>query len=168
MRSRLTAQGPSWVFVAVDAHDGFGEEVAFHGIWRNLMVLSGLTFEPVMVSVDDSDYEVSARANAGGYVTTLVVSVADPDSAVDPEMRAKAIYAAGVRTQLLDGIFERPEIAALSVSATAEPEPVSVANPSSDALAEVLGDQYANDVTASGLVDTLGAGEVITRSLLKI
>ena len=133
--------------------------MAFHGIWRNLMVLSGLTFEPVMVSVDDSDYEVSARANAGGYVTTLVTSVADPGAAVDPEMRAKAIYAAGVRTQLLDGIFERPEIAALS--ATAEPEPVSVANPSSDALAEALGDQYANDVTASGLVDALGAGEVI-------
>ena len=155
----LNSTGPSWVFVAVDAHDGFGEEVAFHGIWRNLMVLSGLTFEPVMVSVDDSDYEVSARANAGGYVTTSVTSVADPGVAVDPEMRAKAIYAAGVRTQLLDGIFERPEIAALS--ATAEPEPVSVANPSSDALAEALGDQYANDVTASGLVDALGAGEVI-------
>ena len=155
----LNNTGPSWVFVAVDAHDGFGEEVAFHGIWRNLMVLSGLTFEPVMVSVDDSDYEVSARANAGGYVTTSVASVADPGVAVDPEMRAKAIYAAGVRTQLLDGIFERPEIAALS--ATAEPEPVSVANPSSDALAEALGDQYANDVTASGLVDALGAGEVI-------
>ncbi len=155
----LNSTGPSWVFVAVDAHDGFGEEVAFHGIWRNLMVLSGLTFEPVMVSVDDSDYEVSARANAGGYVTTSVTSVADPGAAVDPEMRAKAIYAAGVRTQLLDGIFERPEIAALS--ATAEPEPVSVANPSSDALAEALGDQYANDVTASGLVDALGAGEVI-------
>ena len=155
----LNNTGPSWVFVAVDAHDGFGEEVAFHGIWRNLMVLSGLTFEPVMVSVDDSDYEVSARANAGGYVTTSVTSVADPGVAVDPEMRAKAIYAAGVRTQLLDGIFERPEIAALS--ATAEPEPVSVANPSSDALAEALGDQYANDVTASGLVDALGAGEVI-------
>ena len=155
----LNSTGPSWVFVAVDAHDGFGEEVAFHGIWRNLMVLSGLTFETVMVSVDDSDYEVSARANAGGYVTTSVTSVADPGVAVDPEMRAKAIYAAGVRTQLLDGIFERPEIAALSV--TAEPEPVSVANPSSDALAEALGDQYANDVTASGLVDALGAGEVI-------
>ena len=155
----LNNTGPSWVFVAVDAHDGFGEEVAFHGIWRNLMVLSGLTFEPVMVSVDDSDYEVSARANAGGYVATLVTSVADPGAAVDPEMRAKAIYAAGVRTQLLDGIFERPEIAALSV--TAEPEPVSVANPSSDALAEALGDQYANDVTASGLVDALGAGEVV-------
>ena len=155
----LNSTGPSWVFIAVDAHDGFGEEVAFHGIWRNLMVLSGLTFEPVMVSVDDSDYEVSARANAGGYVTTLVTSVADPGVAVDPEMRAKAIYAAGVRTQLLDGIFERPEIAALSV--TAEPEPVSVANPSSDALAEALGDQYANDVTASGLVDALGAGEVV-------
>ena len=155
----LNSTGPSWVFVAINAHDWTGEEVAFHGIWRNLMVLSGLTFEPVMVSVDDSDYEVSARANAGGYVTTLVTSVADPGVAVDPEMRAKAIYAAGVRTQLLDGIFERPEIAALS--ATAEPEPVSVANPSSDALAEALGDQYANDVTASGLVDALGAGEVI-------
>ena len=155
----LHRTGPSWVFVAINAHDWTGEEVAFHGIWRNLMVLSGLTFEPVMVSVDDSDYEVSARANANGYVTTSVTSVADPGAAVDPEMRAKAIYAAGVRTQLLDGIFERPEIAALS--ATAEPEPVSVANPSSDALTEVLGDQFTNDVTASGLVDALGAGEVI-------
>ena len=157
----LNSTGPSWVFVAINAHDWTGEEVAFHGVWRNLMVLSGLTFEPVMVSVDGSDYEVSARADAGGYVSTSVTSVADPGAAVDPEMRAKAIYAAGVRTQLLDGIFERPEIAALSASATAEPEPVSVANPSSDTLAEVLGDQYANDVTASGLVDALGAGEVV-------
>ncbi len=157
----LDRTGPSWVFVAINAHDWTGEEVAFHGVWRNLMVLSGLTFDPVTVKVDDLDYEVSATANTGGYVTTSVTSVADPDAAVDPEMRAKAIYAAGVRTQVLDGIFERPEIAALSASATAEPEPVSVANPSSDALAEILGDQYANDVTASGLVDALGAGEVV-------
>ena len=62
---------------------------------------------------------------------------------------------------MLDGIFERPEIAALSASATAEPEPVSVANASSDYLLDALAEQYANDVTGAGLVGALAAGQVI-------
>ena len=43
--------GPSWVFVGVVTYDRFGQEVGFHGLWRNLMVLSGRTFGPVTVKV---------------------------------------------------------------------------------------------------------------------
>ena len=120
--------GPSWVFVGVVTYDRNRDEVGFHGIWRNLMVLSGRTFDPISVKVDGVDYEVSADADADGIVTTTVEPVADPDAEVDASTRAKAIYAAGVSGQVLDGIFERPALADLS--ATAEPSPVSVENPS--------------------------------------
>ena len=144
----LRKHGPSWVFLAIVASDESGEEVGFHGIWRNLMVLSGLTFDPVTVKVDGVDYEVSAVADGDGLVTVSVSSAADPTAEVDPALRTKATYAAGVRTQVLDGIFERPAVAALRM--TEEPEPVSVASPSSSALA------------ASGLAEAMVAGEAIS------
>ena len=65
----LDRPGPSWVFVGVVAVDGLGREIGFHGIWRNLTVLSGVTFDPVPVSADGDDYEVSAAADSRGLVT---------------------------------------------------------------------------------------------------
>ncbi len=147
----LRDPGASWVFVAIIAFDESGEELGFHGIWRNLEVLSSLTFDPVTVRVDGMEYEVSTEADADGLVTTSVSSVADPAGEVDPALRAKAIYAAGMHTQMLDGIFERPAIAALPV--TAEPETISVADPSSGALLMAFTDQYASAVAASGLAE---------------
>ena len=44
--------GPSWVFVAVVTYDRAGNEIGFHGLWHNLMVLSSPVFEPVDVRVD--------------------------------------------------------------------------------------------------------------------
>ena len=156
----LRKPGPSWVFVAIIAYDESGEEVGFHGIWRNLQVLSSLTFGPVTVKVDGMEYGVSAEADAEGLVTISVSSVADPAGEVDPALRAKAIYAAGVHTQMLDGIFERPAIAALPV--TAELETISVADPSSDTLLKAFADQYASAIAASGLAEALTAGEAIS------
>ncbi len=157
--------GPSWVFVGVVTYDRFGQEVGFHGLWRNLMVLSSRTFGPVTVKVDGLDYQVVAEADADGRVTTAVSAAADPDAEVDSSVRAKAIYAAGVRTRVLDGIFERSAIAELSV--TEEPAPVDVENPSSSTLLKAFAAQYAGAVAASGLADVLTAGEAIIPSAVE-
>ena len=155
--------GPKWVFVAVITDDPEGEELGFQGLWQNLLVLSGPTFEPVKVDVDGTVYWVSASADAEGLVTSSVKSVAHPTAEVDEATRAKAVYTAGVRTQLLDGIFERPAIAALAEAAdpSAAPVAVSVANPSSTSLTKAFGARYASAVGASGLPETVAAGEAI-------
>ena len=124
--------GPAWVFVGVVTLNAEGDEVGFHGLWRNLMVLSGSTYGPVTVKVDGSDYEVVAEADEDGVVTPTVSSAADPDSDVEAAVRDKAIYAAGVSTQVLDGLFERPGIAGLT--APEETTAVSVDSPSSTTL----------------------------------
>ena len=151
--------GPSWLFVGVVTLNASMEEVGFHGVWRNLMVLSGRTYGPVTVEVDDLNYAVAAEADEEGIVTPTVTSVADPDADVDSSVRAKAIYAAGVRTYVLDGILERPGIAELS--AGEEATSVSVDSPSSTTLLTTFADQYASAVSASGLADVLARGEVI-------
>ena len=151
--------GPTWVFIGAYTDNPEGVEVAFHGIWHNLMVLSGPTFGPVDVSVGFSDYTVAADADDGGKVTTSVTRVADPDAEVDPEVRLQAVYTAGVSTQILDGIFERPAIAGLSE----ESDPVrhNVANLSPSALVRMFGQMYAASLDASGLIDGRLASEVI-------
>ena len=151
--------GPSWLFVGVVTLNASMEEVGFHGVWRNLMVLSGRTFGPVTVEVDEQDYEVVAEADTDGLVTTTVRDVADPDADIDASVRAKAIYAAGVGTQVLDGILERPGISGLT--AAEETTVVSVDSPSSTTLLTTFADQYASAVSASGLADVLARGEVI-------
>ena len=157
--------GPTWVFVAVITYDQFGDEVGFHGLWQNLMVLSGTTFDAVTVKVDDMDYVVEAEADVDGLVTTTVSSVADQDAEVDPSVQAKAIYAAGVQTQVLDGIFEQPAIAELS--AAGESGAVSVEGASSSALLRVFADQYASELDASGLAAVLDAEEALIPSAVE-
>ncbi len=150
--------GPSWVFTAIVAFDDDDEEIAFHGLWRNLMVLSGWKFDPVVVKVDDADYSVSAEADEEGLVTVSVSSAADPDADVDAAVRAKAIYAAGVRTQVLDGLFDREAIAELPT--TAEPEEFDVASPSSTTLLKAFASEYTDG--ASELAESLAAGDVLS------
>ena len=151
----LDDPGPSWVFVGVVAVDALGQEIGFHGIWRNLTVLSGPTFDPVTVSADGADYEVSAAADSRGLVRVEVSSVADPEADIARAPRAKAIYAAGVRVRVLDGLFERPTIAALrqqheAVAETEGAPLVVVANPSSHALLTAFADHYASAIATSG------------------
>ena len=155
----LGSPGPSWVFVGVVTLDAEGDEVGFHGLWRNLMVLSGRTYDPVTVEVDELDYKVAAEADEDGKVTPTVRSVADAEADVDSLVRDKAIYAAGVHTQVLDGLFERPGIAGLT--APEETTAVSVDSPSSTTLLTAFADRYETAVSASGLADVLDRGEVL-------
>ena len=152
--------GPTWVFTAVISYDGNDDELGFHGLWHDLMVLSSPTYDPVAVVVDDVVYLVSAEADDEGIVTTTVASVADPTAEVEPEIQEKAQYAAGVRTQLLDGIFDRPALAQLSESA--EPVEVAVPGAASSALLKTAAPRYAGLVRASGLLETLASGEAIS------
>ena len=164
----LRQPGPSWVFVAILAFNEAGEEIAFHGIWRNLVVLSGPTFDSVTVQADGADYVVEAAADADedGFVTFSVSAVADPGAEVDAAQRAKAIYAAGTQALILGDIFERPSIAALGDEPVA-PDAASVTaveltNPSSTTLLAAFGRHYVEALAASGLADSLAAGDVIT------
>ncbi len=151
--------GPSWIFVGVYTENEDGEETGFHGQWHNLMVLSGATFGEVSVSVDGTEYLVEAVSDADGLVTTTVSSVADPEAEVDPSLRARAIYAAGIHTQVLDGIFESPRIAGLPTTGTAAP--VVLENPSSSALLEQFADRYRDALEASDLATAWIAKEVL-------
>ncbi len=156
----LRNPGPSWVFVAVITDDEDGEERGFHGQWQNVMVLSGTTFDATTVSVDGAEYTVEAKADADGMVTTTVSAVDDPEADVEDALRAKAIFAAGVRSHLLDGLFERPEIAGLPATGTSTP--VEVASPSSSALLARFADGYISEIDASGLPAALAAQEALS------
>ena len=157
--ARFTQPGPSWLFVGVFTDDADGNEIGWHGLWHNLLVLSGPAFDPVKVEVDGTVFSVSTEADDDGEVTTTVSEVVDPEAEVDPAIRAKATYTAGVRTQLLDGIFERPAIAELS--RTAEPNPVSVPDPSSSTLLAALGQRFASTDGIAEMRRSLARGEAI-------
>jgi len=164
--------GPTWVFTAVIAFDGNEDELGFHGLWHDLMVLSHPTYDPVLVEVDGMVYSVSAALAEvvqgeeeeeeieEGTVVTTVTSVDDPEAEIDLETEEKAQYAAGVRTQLLDGIFDRPAIAGLPEAD--DPASVTVAGPSSSGLLQTAAPRYQALVQASGLFETLAAGEAIS------
>ena len=155
--------GPAWLFVGAATEDAEENELGFHGSWHTLTVLSGPTFDPVEVEVDGVAYTVAADADDEGTVTAAVTSITDPETEVDEATQTKAIYTAGVRTQLLDGLFERPGVAALVEDAdpSAAPQAVEVANPSSGSLLEAFGARYAGAVAASGLAEVVAAGEAV-------
>ena len=162
--------GSAWLFVGAVTEDADENELGFHGIWHNLTVLSNPIFDPVEVTVDGSAYSVSAEADDEGEVTTTVTPVADPEADVDEATGAKAIYAAGVRTQLLEGLFERPAVAALDEAADPEapPQAVALADPSSSTLVEAFAARYAAAVAASGLAEVVAAGEAISPPALEV
>ncbi len=153
--------GPAWVFTAVVAFDGSEDEneLGFHGLWHDLKVLSSATYGPVEVNVDGVVYSVVAEADDEGMVTATVTSVDDPEAEVDPVIQEKAQYTAGVRIQMLDGIFNRPRIAALPLAAP--PFPVTVPSPTSDSLLKTAAGRFAVLVRASGLLETLANGEAV-------
>ena len=151
--------GPAWVFTGAIALDGNRDELGFHGLWHDVMVLSSATYGLVEVEVDGMAYSVVAEADDEGLVTATVTSVDDPEAEVDPEIAAKAQYTAGVRTQMLDGIFDRPKIAALPLAAP--PYSITVPSPTSDSLLKTAAGRFAVLVKASGLLETLANGEAI-------
>ena len=152
--------GPSWVSVGVIVLDADDEEIASHRIWRDFTVLSGPTFGPVTVTVDGAAYEVTAAAGDEGEVTTSVASPDDPAGEIDAGLRARAIYAAAVRSLVLDGVFDRTVFA--SLPATAEPAPVALAHASSSTLLRAFAGRYAAAVDALGVTAPLGDGEAIS------
>ena len=145
----LNRTGPSWVFVAIVTYDEEENEVGFNGLWRNLVVLSGYEFDPMKVRVDGLEYEVSAVADAEGEVTTTVTSVITPEAEVAEELREKALYAAGVQTQMLEGIFERPAVGSLPTMG--ESEATSAPSPSSRDLMKLFGNQYSAALKSAGM-----------------
>ncbi len=151
--------GPSWVFVAVIAFDGDDEEIAFHGIWRNVNVTDGPTFGPVAVTVDGAEYAVTAAADDEGSVTTTVAPVSGPETALEAGIAARATYAAAVRALVLEGLFERAAIAPLPEPA--EPAPVSLSSASSSALLDSFAGRYVAAIHAQGLVESFTGGEAI-------
>lgn len=155
----LNEPGPLWVFVGMVTYNEDEEEIGFHGNWRNLMVLSGFEIDPVTVNVDSLGYEVSAVADEEGEVTTSVTSVLTPDAEVLQGTRAKALYSAGVLTQKLDGIFDRPAVASLPT--TGESEATSVADPSSRNLLKLYGQQYSGALRDSGMRTSLREGQSV-------
>ena len=155
----LSDHGPTWIFVGIVADDADGNELGWHGIWHNLMVLSGPAFDPVDVDVDGAVYTVSASADSDGEVTTTVSQISNQEGEIDRDARAKAVYAAAVRTQLLDGIFARPAIAKLS--RTAEPSAITVPDPSSKTLLAAIGERFASADDVAGLRKALARGEAI-------
>ncbi|MDE0267630.1 MAG: PPC domain-containing protein [Acidimicrobiaceae bacterium] len=165
----INTPGPTWVVVIVIVRDANGEEIGYHRLWHNLTVHSSSTFSPVTVQVNGTEYTVSATADIEGQVTTSVNANTDADTdlaaEISPLARAQAIYTAGVHTQLLNGIFERPAIAVLQETTwprPVQPSPISVVYPSSGTLLNEFGQRYSTAVDDSGLADTLKKREAIS------
>ena len=164
--------GPAWVFVGLYVVSADGEELTFNGVWRNLMVVSGPVFGPVVVGIDGADYVVTAIPSEGeedgedaaeeGAVVPEVSLAGDPDAEIHPALAAQAIYIAAVQEHLLGGIFERPLIAAIGEPGEAAGEPVSLANLSPGTLLAAAGRHYADAVGASGLAEAFAGGELIS------
>ena len=158
--------GPSWIFTAVIVFDEDEVEIGWHGLWRAFMVFSGPTFDTRTVSVDGEEYLVAPVADDEGIVTYWVVSEANPVAEVGDATSAKALYAAATHALALDGIFERPAVAALgdepAAPDAAASAPIALANPSSTTLLEALGLHYVEGLAASGLIGSVAAGNVIT------
>ena len=139
------------------------------------MVVTGPTFDPVTISIDDADYLVSAIPSEGvepsdedeegideGAVIPEVSLVDDPEAEIDPEIEARAIYIAAVQEYLLANIFERPLIAALGEPGEAAGEPVSLADLSRGTLLAEIGRLHADAVAASGLIEALTGDELFS------
>lgn len=123
--------GPTDVMVRVLVVNDDFDSLTSHWLTRPIMVLSGFEFDPVSVSVDGVEYQVSAVAAEDGEVDTTVIpadevseqstdateqteeategSASEEEESLDPRISASAIYAAGVRTQTLadfSGVLE--------------------------------------------------------------
>ncbi len=161
----LPRPGYSWVFVAalafqvVEDEDRYDNEISFHGIWRNLRVVTGPIYGPVTVSVGGVHYEVEAADDEDGEVTTTVTSVAEAEAEIEALAEAKATYTAAVAETVLDGIFERSGLEGLTASG--EPLDVTLANASSTTLLAVFAREYEELVTTSGLGETIARREAL-------
>ena len=158
--------GPAWLFTAVTAWDEDDEEIGWHGVWHDLTVLSGPTFDAVRVRVDGDEYWVATETDEDSIVSVIAAPARWPVYEVEGPPRGKVIYTAGTLALTLGDIFERPSIAALG-AAPAAPDaaaatPVELSNPSSTALLAAFGRHYVDALRASGIEEAVAAGNVIT------
>lgn len=192
--------GPTDVMLAVLVINDDFETLAYHTLARPIMVLTGIEFEPVNVSVDGVEYRVSAIAAEDGEVTTEVTpaeehtgeaaeadeqtaDASNDDSSVDaegldPEIEARAIYAAGVRTQVLadfsavleslnaraQSLFSRVGRGGLPLSELEDPSA-----PTMDALVQMLAAAHLETLNHAGfdqqqLQSADAAEEIVVRA----
>ena len=162
----LEGAGRSWVLIAVFMLDEEGNDVGLHTLWKHVEVISGATFDPLRVSIDGQLFEVGASADDDGEVTTEVVRLADRDDQVGSPHRSQAVYAAGVRSLLLDGIFERDSIIRLEELRAGAGTGVATGQvggygPTSSAARAAFAADYLAALTQSGLAGSRAAGVMI-------
>ena len=156
MEVTLNRPGPTWVDEAIVTYE---RSDVRRGDWisRQLAEPDGVErfrLCPVTVNVDGLGYEVLGRGRRGrgGDQAPLPPSIT-PDSEAPESVRAKALYTAGVLTQRLDGLFDRPAVAGLPT--TGEGQASSVADPSSRNLLKLYGRQYSGSLRDSGMRTSL-------------
>ena len=159
LEAAFRSPGPTWLFVAVIVYDENDDRVGWHGIWHDLMVLNGYTFDSVPVKVFGNEYRVSAEADEEGEVTNSVRSTVRPATEINSDTQAKAVYTAGVTTQILPDIFDRPALLDLPVSPRRQT--ISLANPSSSGALELFASNLSGDISALGLSESFAAGEAV-------
>ncbi len=95
--------GPTDVMLEAQVLDEDGDRIDRHILTRPVLVLDGFEYEAVTVSVNGIEYQVVANADEAGEVTTDVTTIDRAEhEPVDEETSERAIYAAGVRTQVLN------------------------------------------------------------------
>ncbi|MXW25574.1 MAG: hypothetical protein F4Z77_04640 [Dehalococcoidia bacterium] len=161
----LPRTGDSYVFLGaqlfqlVEDEGRYDNPGEFHGLWRNLRVLSGPIYGPVTVSVDGAEYTVEAADDEDGEVTTTVVSVADAEAEIEAFAEAKATYTAAVAETVLGGIFERPGLEGLW--AADEALAVDIKNASSSTLLDIFAEEYERLIAESDLGEPPARREAI-------
>ena len=161
----LRRPGSSWVFLGlqpfqlVEDEGRYDNPGLFHGIWRNLRVVTGPIYGPVTVSVDGTEYTVEAADDEDGEVTTTVTSVADSEADVEALAEAKATYTAAVAATVLDGLFERPGLEGLTPAD--ETLAVDIPNASSSTLLNLFAEEYEALITRAALGEPLSRGEAL-------
>ena len=161
----FTRPGPSWVFVAAIAWDEDDNEIGFHGIWRTVSVVTGPTFGPVRVTLDDVEYDVIAAADDEGMVETWVIRRDRPAAAVAPGIRAQATYIAAVQALSPERISDLDALS--SFPTTAEPSPVILTDASSSTLLQAFTARYVDAVGRLAVADSFAAGDALDRRIVE-
>lgn len=169
---RLEQPGRSWVLVALYALNEQNRGLWFHAAWKQVHVLETAELGPTLTRVDGRTYSVAATADAEGLVVTTVSDIADRERTVDAGEELQAIYAAGARRLLLDGVFGRETIAgledlAIGAAPGATGPGLDGLTPQGASIAARFADRYIAALSRSGLADSSAAGFMLDRGLVE-
>ena len=158
----LNRSGRSWVLIALFILDEERRGISYHSVWKHIDVIDGATFGPLRVRVDGSTFEVTAQPDADGTVVRTVTDLADREAAIGSLQRRQAVFAAGVRSVMLNGIFDRPVVSRLEelrTGAASVPRgPDIPAGPTGDSVRAAFARDYLTAVSESGLAGSHSAG----------